>query len=295
MSPSQREMTSSDRTYHPAFSEEDATIVLTSSDGIHYRLHPFTLRTTSGFFRDMISLPQKSASEAGDTKTIVEEEQIALDEGNKVLTPLLKMISGQAVEKWTSLDEMKDVLDAAQKYDMPGPLSIIRSTVASPPSYITLADPLRLYIIAAQHDWEEEARAASVHTLEVCLYDKTLESVLHQVPSAYLLKLFRLHRVRRDKFREYIERDNRRFGLDICVSCRAGNQLTPLEQIANRFVMEMDQKPGGNFLAEGMWKEWPLYKGAMCPHNPGTLLATLCGDKIVEDLRVALKSLPATT
>jgi len=286
-------MASSDRTYHPAFSEEDATFVLTSSDGTNYRLHPFTLRTTSGFFRDMISLPQKSTGEAGDAKP-AQEEQIALDEGNRVLTPLLKMISGLAVERWKSLEELEGVLDAAQKYDMPGPLSTIRSTVASPPSYITLENPLRLYIIAARHDWEEEAQAASVHTLEVCLHDEALASILQQVSSAYLLKLFRLHRIRRDKFREYIERDNRRFGLDICASCRAGNQLTPLEQIAHMFVREMDQKPGGNFLAEARWKEWPLYKGTMCPHN-GSLLAAVCGDKIVEDLKVALKSLPVTT
>ncbi|KZP02332.1 hypothetical protein FIBSPDRAFT_852303, partial [Athelia psychrophila] len=74
-------MASATRAYHPSFSEEDATIVLTSSDGINYRIHPFTLRTTSGFFRDMISLPQKQG-DAPDTKAAGEaagEEQIALD------------------------------------------------------------------------------------------------------------------------------------------------------------------------------------------------------------------------
>lgn len=279
------------RTYHPSFSEEDATIVLTSSDATSYRMHPFTLRTTSGFFRDMISLPQNGVA---DVKA-VQDEQIALDEGSKVLTPLLKMISGLATEKWKSLEEMEGVLNAAQKYDMAGPISTIRSTVTSKsPSKITLENPLRMYIIAARNDWDEEAQDVSAHTLNVCLHDETLAPMIQQVPSPYLLKLFHLHRSRREKFREYIERDNRRFGIDVCNSCRSGRQQTPLEQLAQMFVWEMDRQPEGKLLEEGAWKEWPLYKGNMCPHDSATM-ASKCGEKIAEDIRVGLKSLPMKT
>ncbi|KZP28596.1 hypothetical protein FIBSPDRAFT_852304 [Athelia psychrophila] len=206
------------------------------------------------------------------------------------------MISGLAVEKWKSLEEMEGVLDAAQKYDMPGPISMIRSSVSSSdsPSLFVSENPLRLYIIALRHGWEAEAQAASTHLLNVCLYDEALTPMLQQVPSSHLLKLFRLHRIRRDKFKEYIERDNRRFGIDICASCRTGGQQTPLEQLAQMFVGEMDRQPGGKALREGVWKEWPLYKGKICPHN-GAMIAITWGEQIAEDVKVGLRSLPMTT
>jgi hypothetical protein len=45
------------RNYDTAFAEQDASIMLQSSDGIFYRMSSFTLRTTSGFFRGMMTLP----------------------------------------------------------------------------------------------------------------------------------------------------------------------------------------------------------------------------------------------
>jgi hypothetical protein len=36
--------------YDPLFAFDDADFVLRASDGTHYRIHTFTLRTTSGFF-----------------------------------------------------------------------------------------------------------------------------------------------------------------------------------------------------------------------------------------------------
>lgn len=278
-------------TYDPLFSEEDATIVLTSSDGVNYRLHPFTLRTTSGFFRDMISLPQKGSDDAGDVKGI-RDEHIGLSEGSKVLGTLLSMISGLAVKKWESLDEMEAVLIAAQKYDMPGPLHAIRSAVSTP-LLIFLEQPLKLYAIAARYQWEEEAQIASAYTLRLYIHDEEHTSVLGQVPSPYLLRLLRLHRSRRDKFKKYILRDNRCFGIDVCTYCRSNRVQSSLEQLAQQFIWEMDQRPAGGVLMDGTWKEWPISKGNMCPDVSGTCVSQY-GERIVEDIKVSLKSLPTT-
>jgi hypothetical protein len=49
--------------YDPAFAENDANIVLQSSGGTIYQLPSFTLRTTSGFFCDMMTLPQHDAGQ----------------------------------------------------------------------------------------------------------------------------------------------------------------------------------------------------------------------------------------
>lgn len=45
--------------FHPDFSSPDATIVLAAKESkMYFRIHHFTLKSTSGFFREMYSLPQ---------------------------------------------------------------------------------------------------------------------------------------------------------------------------------------------------------------------------------------------
>ena len=109
--------------YDPAFAEEDANIILQSSDATLYRMHTFTLRTTSGFFRAMLTLPQHESAST--------EERIILDEPSKVLGTLLRIISGFRLQIWETFDhedsEVEGVLAAAEKYDMEGALSVIRS------------------------------------------------------------------------------------------------------------------------------------------------------------------------
>jgi hypothetical protein len=63
------------REYDAAFVEKDANIVLRSSDGICYRIPSFTLRTTSGFFRSMMTLPQPDGASTGQ-----DDSPITLDE-----------------------------------------------------------------------------------------------------------------------------------------------------------------------------------------------------------------------
>ncbi|KZP28592.1 hypothetical protein FIBSPDRAFT_1039357 [Athelia psychrophila] len=258
------------RTYDPAFSDEEATIVLTSSDDVNYRLHSFTLRTTSGFFRGMISLPQKPSGD--DASKVGEDEQIALSEGSKVLGILFRIISGLLVDKWGSLDEVKDILAAAQKYDMPGPISAIRSVVTSPPRL--QEQPLQCYAIAARYDWEEEARIISTYTLNKCLHDEGNRYILEQVPSPYLLRLLRLHKSRRDKFKEHIIKGNKCFGIESSHGC-TDSCMALLGQFAQILVSEMENHPGGDTLIAGSWKRWPIY-----------------GSQIVEDIKVGLNNLP---
>lgn len=45
--------------FHPDFSLPDANVVIAAKDAkMHFRVHSYTLKTTSGFFRTMYSLPQ---------------------------------------------------------------------------------------------------------------------------------------------------------------------------------------------------------------------------------------------
>ncbi|KAF7968590.1 hypothetical protein HWV62_30033, partial [Athelia sp. TMB] len=173
-----QQMTNTSATYDPAFTEEDATIVLTSSDGTNYRLHPFTLRTTSGFFRHMMTLPPGSSRNRSVQGS--ESDQITLSEGSDVLGRLLKMISGLPLERQGSAEEVQAVLAAAKKYDMPGPIDTIRSSFTSSSKF--MEDPLITYAIAARNGWDEVAQLASSHTINECLQDEEHQLLLQQIP-----------------------------------------------------------------------------------------------------------------
>jgi hypothetical protein len=271
-------------TFDVAFAENDAKIILTSSDGVSYRVHAFTLRTTSGFFRDMISLPQHDSPEG-------REDTINLDETSDVLGNLLRMISGFGVVKWSSYDEVESVLAAAQKYDMRGPLLTIRSAITSP---FFLEQPLRLYAIAARYEWEEEARLASKYSLRLSLHDNEHTKILDRIPTAYILRLFRLHRSRRDEFKTHVTRDNGCFGIQNCPYCHQCVQNSALGHLTNLIIWEMDRHPAGNELLEGRWKEWPVYKGIACTEGGGTFSSLGYEARISADIKFCLQSLSST-
>ncbi len=45
--------------FHPNFSSPEANVVLAAKEAqVYFRLHSHTLKTTSGFFKAMYSLPQ---------------------------------------------------------------------------------------------------------------------------------------------------------------------------------------------------------------------------------------------
>jgi hypothetical protein len=243
--------------YDPAFTEEDANIVLQSSDGINYRLHSFTLRTTSGFFRAMMTLPSGSSLDQKD-------DIIVMDETSMVLGTLLRMIGGLEFPKWESFDELESLWAAAEKYDMPGPLAVIRTVITTPP---ILDEPLRLYALATRYGWEDVAKLASKYTLGLSILDDKFAPVLERVPTSYILRLFRLRQRRRDNFRELIERNT--FGIESsCGGCGHEVRYEAFSNLIKSMVLSMDHRPDGKELLDGEWKVWPATKELVCTHGP---------------------------
>lgn len=183
--------------YDPLFDSNDADFALRASDGIQYRIHTFTLRIASVFFRTMLTLPQPSKM----------TDFLTLDEPSKVVGPLLRMISGMEMPEWGSYDEVENVLEAAHKYDMPGPVTTIRYILTSPRF---LSEPVRLYAIATRYNWHDEAILAAEESLKFTIHDTKYAPLLERVPSRPLLKLLDLHRNRRDGFR-YLINDPEKF------------------------------------------------------------------------------------
>ncbi|KDR71885.1 hypothetical protein GALMADRAFT_213710 [Galerina marginata CBS 339.88] len=239
--------------YHPQFNSPDADIILVSSEETGYRVPHFTLRNTCGYFRGLL---------AGHNSSLVHpeadrQEVIDVDEKDKVLTKVLSMICGLHTENWESIDEADDALLLAQKWDAPGPLSIIRGAITAP---IFLAEPLRLYAIATRLGWDEEAKLASTHTLTLDLYEEVNGPALERISTGRLMTVFRLHRERRDLFKSLIDSDDLfeagNSGRYVCPGC--GEQMSnhTWRELKARMFMEMDRRPLGDTLCSLEMEEW---------------------------------------
>jgi len=207
---------SSTSKYHHLFSVPDADVVLRSAQGTLYRVHSYILRSTSGLFDTMFSLPQPK-SKHSDGLPITNRYPDILDvyEDDFPMERVLCLMSGLPIPKWDTISELERTLYLAEKWDTPGPISNLRPSIAS--HRFLQQNPLRCYVLATHFGWAQEAKLASTHTLSLNLYDPMHESDIDQLSSKYLLPLLKLHRRRRDMFRELLNSPERFAAGNRCV------------------------------------------------------------------------------
>ncbi|KIM35439.1 hypothetical protein M413DRAFT_32470 [Hebeloma cylindrosporum] len=240
--------------YHALFSLSDADFVIRSLQGTLYRIHSYTLRITSGFFESMFSLPQPKNSLISDVLDVYEDDF--------PLELLLKMIIGLPIPRWKSLCDLARVLALAEKWDTPGPLSIMRNALTAP--QFLHDHPLSCYSLATHFDWKEEAKIASTHTLTLNLSDPSYSLILGEMSSKDVLPLLDLHQKRRNMFRELLDSPERfAAGNSSAYHCnRCG--VTELDNSMWRafkraMFLEMERRPLGDTLGvmEGSTPDWP--------------------------------------
>ncbi|EKM60985.1 uncharacterized protein PHACADRAFT_190117 [Phanerochaete carnosa HHB-10118-sp] len=186
---------------HPSFDSPDADIVLRSSDNVSFHIHSLILTCTSGFFQTLLSLPQNPPSYKRSSSPNPPEclEVIHLMESAKVVEGLLSMCAGRELPQLEDFRHVEELLHAAEKYDMPGALSILRLALTS--TSLLDTNPVRVYAIACQWGWKEVAREASARTLGLDLLGQPLLRDLSLIESPHLVALLLLHRRRRDILR----------------------------------------------------------------------------------------------
>ncbi|KAJ7022686.1 hypothetical protein C8F04DRAFT_1137436, partial [Mycena alexandri] len=163
--------------YHPSFSDENTDVVLQSVEGTSYRVHSLILKTTSGFFRTMLSLPQPPGAKV--------PHDIPVGEKDSVMERVLRMMCGLVIPRWASLDEAEAAVELIDKWDAPGPLSLIRTTA---PSSLFVSQPLRLYGLTSRFGWEEETTVALIFTLKFELLNGEHTDKLHRLSRAARFK-----------------------------------------------------------------------------------------------------------
>lgn len=118
-----------------------------------------------------------------------------LDEDAEVLERLFSMVCGLPFREIESHDLFESLLFAAETYDMPGPLSLLRMFLLTP---ALDSDPIRLYSSATRYDWKKESSILSHRTLSLNIHDKKHQSALRTLSTDALLDLITLHRDRRE-------------------------------------------------------------------------------------------------
>jgi hypothetical protein len=246
---------------HPLFASQEGDVVLSAKGGTLFRLHSFVLKTTSGWFRAMFSLPQKHTPTCPTV--------LYLDEDEHTLEALFRMMCGLPILSLNSYDTVDSLLFAAEKYDMTGPASIIRHLVMTPP----LADqPLRLYAVACRYGWVEEAKAASSQTLKYDLHLPEYRSSLERLAADAILDLFNFHRTRREVLKDRLNKSPFVSGVSVfCVECGWKIDYHTWRALKYRIILEMDARPLGDTIVDPGLEDWEEAKAcwtAKCP-NPG--------------------------
>ncbi|KAJ7782818.1 hypothetical protein B0H16DRAFT_1494463 [Mycena metata] len=260
-SESEESLSDSGPRFHPSFSSQDGDIVLSAKGGLFFRIHSFTLKTTSAWFRAMLSLPQ------GQTHSI--SEIIYMDEDEDTLELVLRMVSGLPLLPIVHYDVVDKILFACEKYDMPGPMSVMRLLVMTPP---LLDQPFRLYTVSCRYGWEEEARFASTQTLTHYLYDPEVRPLLQRLSTDALLNLFDLHHNRREALRDRLDKPPfvASESTSNCGNCHAPIDYHTWRELKYRMIQEIEIRPLGDTILDKGLSDWPEAKAcwlAKCPNR----------------------------
>ena len=286
--------------YHPMFSFE-SDVVLCSRDGILFRVPSTTLKMTSSWFRAMFTLPQGTAppSRTSGLTPPADSEVIALDEDARTLEPLLRMACGLEIATLDTWDAVEPVLYAAEKYDMPGPASIVRALLRTP----AFADaPLRLYAAACHFGWADDARAASTHSLVLDLHAPTHRAALLRLRTADLLALFELHHTRRAQFRARLAEHPFLTDAQLsdstparCSRCRDPISYAEWRELKHAMLYELERRPAGDSVLTGL-EEWPLAQACWAARCKKSMCVSPVYDKVssTKAIKDVLDSLPNT-
>ncbi|KAI0272561.1 hypothetical protein BC834DRAFT_353248 [Gloeopeniophorella convolvens] len=192
------EMSSEPRAFGSPFDDEDADLIIRSSDNVDFRVYKAILSKASPVFRTTLSLPQPATR---DTRASREPcPVIDLAEGSKIIAPLLTSIHpvvfattsrGADDEEW-SLDDLIAILAAAKKYDMASASERVLQSFAD--AAFLRDKPIEAFCAAHKYKLEAPARIAAKACLQVRLNLDIVGEKLPFLDGQALHHLWRFHR-----------------------------------------------------------------------------------------------------
>ncbi|KAG2365009.1 hypothetical protein BDR07DRAFT_1459318 [Suillus spraguei] len=139
------------------FNNPNHDIILRSADGVDFYHFKLILSLVSPIFGDMFTLPQNASELA---------VPVLVTEPSTILHPLLLLSypSASADPIFSSIDDAKAVLEAAQKYEMDAVLYRIGDIIAA--QFLSKI-PLGVYGVSCLAGYRHHARRAATRSLEI--------------------------------------------------------------------------------------------------------------------------------
>lgn len=140
------------------FDDQNADIILRSSDKVEFRVHSIILSLASQFFKDTFTLPQSRTPQPDANRIDLAEDSIIVDK-------MLRFCYPGPEPPFSSAKDLSPVIDVLVKYAMDAVLPRARSILAG----FFDRDPVRVFAISHRYRWCNMARAAADHTLNQAL------------------------------------------------------------------------------------------------------------------------------
>ncbi|KAM6499140.1 hypothetical protein JOM56_004648 [Amanita muscaria] len=234
-------------------SHPDGDIILRSLQGTLFHLHSYTLRTTSGLFRTIFTLPQPCSPPP--TPII-----IPIYEPTSLLTQFLPLLTGRPSPKalhTLDLGTLTRLLVIAEKWDAPGPITYIRNYLG-PLTGFFRTDPVRVYVLSRHFRWRAEAERAAVSLLALSEeeVERRWDATMFMVTNRAWDSLVELRRRRCGRFKELID-SQERFTAgnnpnNACIRCSTKLDNSSWTELKSAMVAELESRPLGDTVLAAM-------------------------------------------
>ncbi|KAF8583902.1 hypothetical protein K439DRAFT_1411660 [Ramaria rubella] len=270
--------------YHPDFSPPDGDITIISREGLRFRIHRLFLIHGSRVFKDMVSFPP--TPDYDPSNSVVRN----IDEDSETIAHLLKMISGKEYPVLDEFEAIERLIFAADKLDMPGPLSVMKALLGNP---AFTRDPVRLYVLACRMRWYDVAKATSKLTLQVNIATQSALSQFRKLGCTDdLVNLLELHQNHRDAVELFMDtRAHLPWGPNKCLQMYEAGEWV---RFKDRVIREISRAPGGTFILGGQVDGWPETSAAMGFHCSRCDAPHRKLSSILDALKKLLRELPET-
>jgi hypothetical protein len=254
------------------------------------------LAEASDVFHDMVSLGSahllsiRAVGQDQAPSVDLAEDANTLDMLLRFLYPIRRpQIALQYQSPDDALDVIVTLLKAADKYQIDCVTWGLREQLLHPS--LLKHRPIRVYTIACMFGFEEEARIASSHTLNVNVLETPLFGELGLISARDYLRLVQLHQKRALSAVSILQT-----ATPTCVGCSKERDAGPLWwcEFKDRATKELKQKPstdtifGASFLANCVTEA----KG-LCPHCPLSYLSVATQARL-EHMKEKIDALPRT-